>query len=89
MDNFFTSVSLAQNLLSKRTTLVGTTNKERRDNPSYVKNLTLDLCHTKTFKTENDQCLLTVYQTKRHKNVLLLHYMKVFIYRVAMSRKNL
>ncbi|CAK1592904.1 unnamed protein product [Parnassius mnemosyne] len=71
-DNFFTSVSLAQNLLSKRTTLVGTINKGGPDIPSYVKNLTLDLYDTKALKTENDQCLLTVYQTKRSKNVLLL-----------------
>lgn len=71
-DNFFTSVSLANNLLSKRTTLVGTVNKGRRDIPPYVKNLRLNLYETKVLKTDDEQCSLTIYQAKRSKNVLIL-----------------
>ncbi|CAK1594697.1 unnamed protein product [Parnassius mnemosyne] len=50
-DNFFSSVSVAQNLLSKRITLVGTINNRRCDIPFYFKNLfilqfAVELCTT-------------------------------------------
>ncbi|GBP98328.1 PiggyBac transposable element-derived protein 4 [Eumeta japonica] len=69
-DNFFTSLSLANNLLAKRTTIVGTLNRARREVPPYVKSLHMTLFETKILKS--DRCTLTIYQGKRNKNVLLL-----------------
>lgn len=74
-DNFFTSVSLAQKLLSQRTTLVGTVNKARRDIPPYIKKLKLKLHETKILRTIQNDCLLSVYQAKKNKNVILLSTM--------------
>ncbi|GBP11839.1 hypothetical protein EVAR_74487_1 [Eumeta japonica] len=69
-DNFFTSLSLANNLLAKLTTIVGTLNRARREVPPYVKSLHMTLFETKILKS--DRCTLTIYQGKRNKNVLLL-----------------
>lgn len=69
-DNFFTSLSLANNLLAKRTTIVGTLNRARREVPPSVKSLHMTLFETKILKCNT--CTLTIYQGKRNKNVLLL-----------------
>ena len=70
-DNHFTSVKLAKLLMSKNTSLLGTLNKLRREVPSELKNMRDEQFATKLYKSDDD-ILLTVYQGKRKKNVLLL-----------------
>ena len=69
-DNFFTSVKLANSLKSKKTTIVGTMNKIRREVPKAIKTMKLPLYSTRIFK--NEGITLTVYQGKPSKNVLVL-----------------
>ena len=69
-DNFFTSVKLANSLRSKKTTIVGTVNKIRREVPKAIKTMKLPLYSTRIFK--NEGLTLTVYQGKPSKNVLVL-----------------
>ncbi|KAF2878913.1 hypothetical protein ILUMI_27258 [Ignelater luminosus] len=47
-------------------------NRSRRDIPELVKSSRGDLYETVLLKTDNDNCILTVYQAKPNKNVLLL-----------------
>ncbi|XP_068233497.1 piggyBac transposable element-derived protein 4-like [Palaemon carinicauda] len=69
-DNFFTSVKLAEKLLAKNTSLVGTVNRIRREIPISIRN-TRDKQYSSQILKHN-QCTLTVYQCKKNKNVLLL-----------------
>ena len=69
-DNYFTSVKLANLLKSKNTSLLGTLNKNRREVPCEIKNLRDEQYATRLYKSED--ILLTVYQGKPKKNVLLL-----------------
>ena len=69
-DNYFTSVKLANLLKSKNTSLLGTLNKIRKGVPCEIKNMRDEQYTTKLYKS-ND-ILLTVYQGKPKKNVLLL-----------------
>ncbi|KAF2884724.1 hypothetical protein ILUMI_21450 [Ignelater luminosus] len=71
-DNFFTSVKLAEKLAKLNTTIVGTMNRSRREVPELVKSSRRDMYETVLLKTDNDNCILTVYQAKPNKNVLLL-----------------
>lgn len=69
-DNFFTSVKLAEKLEKKKTTIVGTMNRVRREIPPEIKSLKAPLHETTVLKNKN--LTLTVYQAKPSKNVLLL-----------------
>ena len=69
-DNFFTSVTLAKSLKSKKTSIVGTVNKIRREVPKAIKTIKLPLYSTRIFK--NDELTLTVCQGKPSKNVRIL-----------------
>ena len=70
-DNHFTLVKLAKLLKSKNTSLLGTLNKMRREVPSELKSMRDEQFTTKLYKSDDD-ILLSVYQGKRKKNVLLL-----------------
>ncbi|KAF2883531.1 hypothetical protein ILUMI_22647 [Ignelater luminosus] len=70
--NFFTSVKLAEKLAKLNTTIVRTMNRFRREVPELVKSSRGDLYETVLLKRDNDNCILTVYQAKPNKNVLLL-----------------
>ncbi|XP_056120044.1 piggyBac transposable element-derived protein 3-like [Rhinichthys klamathensis goyatoka] len=68
-DNFFTSFELAKALQAKKTSLVGTVNKSRRELPPCVK------AQKPLFSTEvlkSGDATLTVYQGKKKKNVCIL-----------------
>lgn len=69
-DNFFTSVNLAQMLKAKRTSIVGTVNRIRREIPRTIKTKKQPLYSSCFLKS--DDMLLTVYQGKPSKNVLVL-----------------
>uniref|UniRef100_A0A3B3SZ47 PiggyBac transposable element-derived protein domain-containing protein n=1 Tax=Paramormyrops kingsleyae TaxID=1676925 RepID=A0A3B3SZ47_9TELE len=68
-DSFFTSLKLAKALQAKKTSLVGTINKSRRELPPCVK-VQRSLFTTQALKSEN--ATLTVYQCKARKNVCIL-----------------
>ena len=72
MDNFFTSMKLAQYLLARDTTILGTMNRQRRELPPYVREKA-NLLVTKVMKTTD--ATLTVYQSKPNKNVCILSTM--------------
>ncbi|KAJ8869096.1 hypothetical protein PR048_030658 [Dryococelus australis] len=69
-DNCFTSVSLAEKLKMQSTSLVGTVNYARQENPQSVKTRNVPLYDTIVMK--NNQTTLTVYQGKINKNILVL-----------------
>lgn len=69
-DNFFTSLALARKLKAKKTSLVGTLNRIRKEIPRSVKH-TKDALHSSRLFKSGDTTL-TSYQGKVHKNVLLL-----------------
>ena len=69
-DNFFTSVKLAENLERRKTSIVGTMNRIRREIPQEIKTSKAPLYSSKILK--NNNMTLTVYQGKPSKNVLLL-----------------
>ncbi|XP_034015393.1 uncharacterized protein LOC117500737 isoform X2 [Thalassophryne amazonica] len=73
-NNFFTSLSLAQQLLSRKTTLLGTVNKIRRELPdSAKKTLNRKEFSTQVFSTSG--ATLTVYAPKQRKTVCILSSM--------------
>lgn len=72
VDNFFTSLQLAKELKAKKTSLVGTVNKARREIPKSLKVLKDKLYETKFLKHEDTGATLTVYQGKKKKNVMIL-----------------
>ena len=69
-DNFFTSVKLAEKLEAKKTSIVGTMNRIRREIPPAIKTMKAPLYSTMILQARNTT--LTVYQAKTSKNVLLL-----------------
>ena len=69
-DNFSTSLFLAKELKKKKTSLVGTMNKVRRELPVSAKCLQ-QRCSSKLMKA-GDMATLTVYQCKPKKNVCIL-----------------
>ncbi|KAF2890870.1 hypothetical protein ILUMI_15303 [Ignelater luminosus] len=71
-DNFFTSVKLKEKLPKLNTTIVGTMNRSRREVQELVKSSRGYLYETVLLKTDNDNCILTVYQAKPNKIALLL-----------------
>ena len=72
-DNFFTSLSLAKRLLSRKTTLLGTVNKCRQEIPLSTRQMHRDLFTTQVFSTTG--ATLTVYTPKRKKTVYVLSSM--------------
>lgn len=69
-DNFFTSLRLSEELKAKKTSIVGTMNRIRREIPNEVKTMKIPLYSTIVLR--NQSTSLTVYQCKPSKNVLLL-----------------
>lgn len=68
-DNFFTSIPLANSLLHKNTSMVGTINKNKRGLPPSVQGRG-ELFSTKVLKS--DKITLSVYQCKPRRNVTIL-----------------
>lgn len=71
-DNFFTSKSLATQLLAKKTTLVGTIRSNKRELPIIAKQKKDDMKRfsSKIFTTDN--CTLTIYKSKKKKYFYLV-----------------
>lgn len=75
VDNFFTSLELAKKLKEKRTSLVGTMNRARREIPDCIKIGKAELYSTKLLRNEESGATLTAYQCKKKKNVIILSSM--------------
>uniref|UniRef100_A0A8C5HKK6 PiggyBac transposable element-derived protein domain-containing protein n=1 Tax=Gouania willdenowi TaxID=441366 RepID=A0A8C5HKK6_GOUWI len=71
--NFFTSLSLAQQLLSQKTTILGTVNKIRKEIPLSTRQTNRIQFTTQVFSTAG--ATLTVYAPKRKKTVYVLSSM--------------
>ena len=69
-DNFFTSMKLAVRLEKKKTSIVGTVNRVRREIPTEIRNSKEPRFSSKVL--QSNKATLTVYQGKPSKNVLLL-----------------
>ena len=76
-DNFFTSVSLANYLSSKQTTLVGTVRTNSRGLPEEMKSESLELHETCFYYSQSDEILALKHQGKQKKSVCLLTTMHV------------
>ncbi|KAL7842461.1 hypothetical protein SRHO_G00241500 [Serrasalmus rhombeus] len=72
-DNFFTSLSLAQRLLSRKTTILGTVNKSRQEIPQSARQMDRTEFTTQVFSTTG--ATLTVYAPKWKKVVYILSSM--------------
>lgn len=70
MDNYFTSIPLAQKLLEKKTTLVGTIRKNKREIPPLLVNTKERPVCSSVFAF-SDTGVLVSYVPKKYKNVLL------------------
>ncbi|KAI5099947.1 dual specificity protein phosphatase 26 isoform X1 [Silurus meridionalis] len=73
-DNFFTSMSLSHRLLQRKTTLLGTVNKARRELPQLAK----DTAQRELFSTsvlKSGSVCLTIYSPKKNKTVCVLSSM--------------
>uniref|UniRef100_A0A669EQF1 PiggyBac transposable element-derived protein domain-containing protein n=1 Tax=Oreochromis niloticus TaxID=8128 RepID=A0A669EQF1_ORENI len=73
-DNFFTSLSLSHRLLQRKTTLLGTVNKVRRELPQLAK----DTAKREVFSTSvlrSGSVSLTIYAPKKNKTVCVLSSM--------------
>uniref|UniRef100_A0A8C6S5F3 PiggyBac transposable element-derived protein domain-containing protein n=1 Tax=Neogobius melanostomus TaxID=47308 RepID=A0A8C6S5F3_9GOBI len=73
MDNFFTSLSLARRLLSRKTTILGRVNKIPRGIPQSTRQKDRKEFNTQVFSTTG--ATLTVYAPKRKKTVYILSSM--------------
>uniref|UniRef100_A0A3B5KW04 PiggyBac transposable element-derived protein domain-containing protein n=1 Tax=Xiphophorus couchianus TaxID=32473 RepID=A0A3B5KW04_9TELE len=72
-DNFFTSLSLAQRLRSRKTTILGSVNKRSREIPQSARQMDRTEFTTQVFSTSD--ATLTVYVPKRKKVVYILSSM--------------
>jgi hypothetical protein len=76
-DNYFTSRKLALFLLENKTSFLGTLKGNRKElpidpeNKKNVKDIRFNLYHSEFFR-DDAGCLLTVYQCKSKKNVIIL-----------------
>lgn len=85
-DNFFTTNELAKKLKTRKTSMVGTVNRIRREIPQEIKKMKAELYATSVL--ENDGNLLVVYQGKRSKNVLVLSTMHTGVQITGGEKKN-
>nr|CAH7718925.1 unnamed protein product [Callosobruchus chinensis] len=84
-DNFFTSLELAEKLKQRKTSLVGTLRRNKVEVPQPVQSG--DDAYYSTFLHKHNETLLTAYQSKRKKNVLILS--SLYIRQVAKLSKKL
>ncbi|XP_019905285.3 activating transcription factor 7-interacting protein 1 isoform X1 [Esox lucius] len=70
-EDFFTSLSLADKLMAKKTSLLGTMNKQRRELPPCVQSGTPSELYSTTVM-ESGKATLTVYRCKKKRSVCVL-----------------
>jgi len=74
-DNFFTSVSLASKLKPKKTTLVGTIRRNKRELPKLARQAKDSMTRFSTILYKSNDFILTIYKAKPNKKVLILSSM--------------
>uniref|UniRef100_A0A1A9US35 DDE_Tnp_1_7 domain-containing protein n=1 Tax=Glossina austeni TaxID=7395 RepID=A0A1A9US35_GLOAU len=75
VDNFFTSASVASKLLAKRTTLVGTIRRNKRELPKLARQAKDSMVRFSTILYKSEDFILTIYKAKPNKKVLILSSM--------------
>ena len=85
-DNFFTSLFLAKELKEKKTSLVGTMNKVRRELPVSAK--CLQQRYSSKLMKAGDMATLTVYQCKPKKNVCVLSSLHMAVELGKLRKRN-
>ncbi|KAF5141027.1 piggybac transposable element-derived protein 3-like protein [Vairimorpha ceranae] len=71
VDNFFTSASLASRLLAKRTTLVGTIRRNKRELSNLARQVKDGMTQFLTILYKSKDFILTIYKSKPNKKVLI------------------
>ena len=71
-DNYFTSLKLAEELMTKKTTILGTIRKQRREVPNTESLMKDKLLHDSQIFSFPSDCSLTVYKAKKKKIVCIL-----------------
>ena len=71
-DNYFTSLKLAEELMTKKTTILGTIRKQRREVPNTESLIKDKLLHDSQIFSSPSDCSLTVYKAKKKKIVCIL-----------------
>lgn len=74
-DNFFTSASLASKLLAKKTTLVGTIRRNKRELPKLARQAKDSMTRFSTILYKSNDFILSIYKAKPNKKVLILSSM--------------
>ena len=69
-DNFFTTYKLGRDFLKQKTTFLGTIRRDKKDLPDIVK--IKQKIHETIFCDDEKGSLLTIYQGKKAKNVVVL-----------------
>ena len=77
-DNFFTSFRLVRCLREKKTTLVGTTRRNRKELPDIVRSTSSSALHS-TSAFSSDGITLTVYKAKPSASVLIISSRHEFV----------
>ena len=67
-DNYFTSLKLAEELMTKKTTILGTIRKKRREVPNTESLMKDKLLHDSQIFSSPSDCSLTVYKAKKRKS---------------------
>lgn len=70
-DNFFT-VSLASKLLAKKTTLVGTIHRNKRELPKLARQAKYNMTRFLKILYKSNDFILSIYKAKPNKKVLIL-----------------
>ena len=71
VDNFFTSASLVSKLLAKRTTLVGTIRRNKRELSNLARQVKDGMTQFLTILYKSKDFILTIYKSKPNKKVLI------------------
>ena len=77
MGNSFTSTKVAEDLLAKGTTIVGSMNRQRRELPPSARNQEAKKGSNTVMKSNN--ATLTIYQNRSDKNVCILSTMRPMV----------
>ena len=71
-DNYFTSLKLAEELMTKKTTILETIRKQRQEVPNTESLMKDKLLHDSEIFSSPSHCSLTVYKDKKKKIVCIL-----------------
>ena len=73
-DNYFTSLNLAEELMTKKTIILGAIRKQQREMPNTESLMKDKLLHDSEIFSSPTDCSLTVYKAKKKENRLHLEF---------------